>query len=220
MPGLAYGHNTMGQFTFNVRLGITRITPTALVEKCRNHVTMLTGNAAFATPTPTLLVLTAACDTLDTANQAYDFNRGKTEKETRDKAFDELKDLVRELGGYVQANCNNEKDLILSAGFDVRRIATPLGPLPAPGNVRALVTAFPGRLELRWQGVRGRLIYAVYMTDTDPLDPAGWKLLTQTSKNRYTVEGLTSNTVYTFRLQTIATAGVSPMSDVASAKAA
>ena len=68
--------------------------------------------------------------------------------------------------------------------------------------------------------MRGRLIYAVYMTDTDPLDPAGWKLLTQTSKNRYTVEGLTSNTVYTFRLQTIATAGISPMSDVASAKAA
>ncbi len=210
----------MGQFTFNVRLGITGITPTALVEKGRNHVTMLTGNAAFATPTPTLVVLTAACDALDVANQAYDFNRGKTEKETRDKSFSVLKDLVRELAGYVQANCNNEKDLILSTGFDVRRLAAPLGELPAPGNVRALVTPFPGRLELRWNGVRGRLIYALYMTAIDPLDPAGWNLLTQTSKNRYTVEGLTSDTVYTFRLQTIAAAGVSPLSDLASAKAA
>ncbi len=220
MPGLAYGHNTMGQFTFNVRLGMSGITPTALVEKGRNHVTMLTGNAAFGTPTPTLLVLTAACDALDVANQAYDFNRGKTEKEARDKAFAELKDLVRELAGYVQANCNNEKDLILSTGFDVRRLPTPLGVRPAPGDVRALVTPFPGQLEVRWNGVRGRLLYALYMTDIDPLDPAGWKLLMQTSKNRHTVTGLTSNTVYTFRLQTIASAGVSPMSDVASAKAA
>lgn len=210
----------MGQFTFNVRLGTARITPTALVEKGRNHVTMLTGNAAFATPTPTLVVLTAACDALDTANQAYDFNRGKTEKETRDKAFGELKDLVRELAGYVQANCNNEKDLILSTGFDVRKLSTPLGLRPAPGDVRALVSPYPGQLEVRWNGVRGRLLYALYITAIDPLDPAGWKLLAQTSRNRYLVEGLESNTVYTFRLQTIASAGVSPMSDLASAKAA
>lgn len=220
MPGQAYGHKTMGQFTFNVRLGTTRITPTALVEKGRNHVTMLTGNAAFPTPTPTMAALTAACDALDAANQAYDFNRGKTEKESRDVAFTALMDLVRELAGYVQANCNNEKDLILSTGFDVRRIAAPLGELPPPANVRALVTPFPGRLEVRWAGVPGRRLYSLYMTDKDPLDPLSWKLLTQTSKNRFTVEDLVSNTVYTFRLQTIATAGVSPMSDIASAKAA
>lgn len=210
----------MGQFTFIVRLGTTRITPTALVEKGRNHVTMLTGNAAFPTPTPTTAALTTACDALDAANQAYDFNRGKTEKETRDVAFAVLMDLIRELAGYVQAHCNNEKDLILSTGFDVRRLSSPLGQLPPPANVRALVTPFPGRLDLRWNGVRGRQIYAVYMTAIDPLDPAGWALLTQTSKNRYTVEGLTSNTVYTFRLQTFGAAGISPMSDVASAKAA
>lgn len=185
------------------------------MEKGRNHVTMLTGNAAFPTPTPT-----TACDDLDTANQAYDFNRGKTEKETRDVAFAALLDLIRELAGYVQANCNNEKDLILSTGFDVRRIAFSLGVLPTPGYVRALVTPYPGRLDVRWAGVRGRRIYSLYITDKDPQDPVSWKLLAQTSKNSFTAEGLQSNTVYTFRLQTIAAAGASPMSDIASAKAA
>ena len=220
MPSQAYGQNAMGQFTFIVRLGLTRITPTALVEKGRNHVTMLTGNATYPTPTPTLVALTAACVALDTANQAYDFNRGKVDKEARDVAFAALKELVRELAGYVQAHCNNEKELIISAGFDVRRLSEPLGALPAPGDVRALVTPYPGRLEVRWKGVRGRLLYALFMTATDPLDPAGWSLIAQTSKNRYTAEGLTSNTVYSFRLQTIATAGVSPVSDLATAKAA
>lgn len=210
----------MGQFIFNVRLGTSRITPTALVEKGRNHVTKLTGNAAFPTPTPKLIDLTAACDALDTANQAYDFNRGRVDKEVRDTAFKTLKEMVRELAGYVQSNCANDKDLILSTGFNVRRIAEPLGEPPAPANVRALVTPYPGRLEVRWKGVRGRLMYSLFMTAVDPLDPAGWKLLTQTSKNRYTVEKLLSDTVYTFRLQTIAASGVSPVSDIASAKAA
>ena len=157
---------------------------------------------------------------MDTANQAYDFNRGKTEKQTRDAAFDALLDLERELAGYVQANCANDKDLILSTGFDVRRIATPQPEPPAPGNVRALVTPYPGRLEVRWAGVRGRLLYALYMTATDPLDPAGWSLIAQTSKNRYTAEDLASDTVYYFRLQTIATASVSPVSHLANATAA
>lgn len=210
----------MGQFTFVPRVGIDRITPTALVEKGRNHVTMLTGNAAFPTPTPTTAALGTACDALDDANQIYDFNRGKTEKETRDAAFKVLKEMVRELAGYVQAHCNNQKDLIVSTGFDVRRLSEPLGPLPAPGNVRALVTPYPGRLELRWNGVRGRSLYAVEMTDTDPLNAAGWAPLVNTGKNRYTVEGLTSNTVYSFRVTTLGAAGASPVSDIASAKAA
>lgn len=210
----------MGQFTFNVRLGTSRITPTALVEKGRNHVTKLTGNAAFPTPTPKLIDLTAACDALDTANQAYDFNRGRVDKEVRDTAFKTLKEMVRELAGYVQSNCANDKDLILSTGFNVRRIATPQPEPLAPGNVRALVTPYPGRLEVRWAAVPGRRIYSLFMTSGDPLDPAGWKLLVQTSKNRYTVEDLISDKVYTFRLQTLAASGVSPMSDIASAKAA
>lgn len=210
----------MGQFTFNVRLGTSRITPTALVEKGRNHVTKLTGNAAFPTPTPKLIDLTAACDALDTANQAYDFNRGRVDKEVRDTAFKALKEMVRELAGYVQSNCANDKDLILSTGFNVRRIATPQPEPLAPGNVRALVTPYPGRLEVRWAAVPGRRIYSLFMTSGDPLDPAGWKLLVQTSKNRYTVEDLISDKVYTFRLQTLAASGVSPMSDIASAKAA
>ena len=210
----------MSTSIFTVRLGFVGTTPTALVEKGRNHVVMLTGNTDFPTPTPTTAVLTAACDALGLANQAFDFNRGKVEKETRDVAFRALKDLIRELGGYVQANCNGERDLILSTGFDVRRIPEPVGPLPAPGDVRAIVMPYPGRLEVRWRGVRGRNVYELWYTSSDPLDPTGWTVLVLTSKNRYVAEGLTSNKVYTFRVVAIGAAGASPLSDIASAKAA
>lgn len=205
---------------FTVSLGFTEVTPAALLDKGRNHVTMLTGNADFATPSPTTVVLTAACDKLESASNAYNFNRGKLEKEARDKAFAELKFLIRELGAYVQNNCKGEKDLILSTGFDVRRTNAPLGQLPAPGNLLALVTLYPGRLEVRWDGVKGRSIYELWMTDGDPNLETGWKLLALTPKVRHVVDGLASNKVFSFRVVAIGSAGASPVSDVATAKAA
>ena len=210
----------MANSIFTVSLGFTEVTPAALLDKGRNHVTMLAGNADFPTPSPTTVVLTVACDKLESASNAYNFNRGKLEKEARDKAFAELKFLIRELGAYVQNNCKGEKDLILSTGFDVRRSNEPLGQLPAPGNLLALTTLYPGRLDVRWKGVKGRSIYELWMTDGDPNLEIGWKLLTLTPKVRFMVNDLTSNKVYTFRAVALGTAGPSPVSDIASAKAA
>lgn len=63
-------------------------------------------------------------------------------------------------------------------------------------------------------------MYEVQYTAGDPKDPAGWQLLAQTSKNRYTATGLNSDQAYYFRVQAIGTAGVGEMSDSATAKAA
>ena len=209
----------MASFTYTVRLG-TDVTPTILVEKGRNHVKKLTGNPDFTEPTPKLEDISKACDDLDAANQAFDFNRGKVEKQTRDTLYRALKALIQELGGYVQATCKGDRDLILSTGFDVRRKAEPIGELGTPQNVRAIVSVYPGRLDVRWDGVYGKKMYQLWMTEGDPLEPTGWKLLLQTTRNRHVAEGLESNKVYSFRVVALGTAGASPVSDIAAAKAA
>jgi hypothetical protein len=205
---------------YTVSLGFTGATPAVLLGQGRTHVKMLTGNADFPTPSPTLAEVTSACDKLESATNAYNFNRGKIEKEARDVAFSDLKFLLRELGAYVQNNCKGEKDLILSTGFNVRRSNEPIGALPAPGNVRALVTDYPGRLEVRWDGVKGRSCYEVWMTAGDPNLETGWKLVKVTPKVRFVVDDLTSNITYAFRTVAIGPEGASPVSDVAIAKAA
>lgn len=208
------------QASYTVRLGFTGATETTLVGMGRTHVTMLTGNPAFTTPQPSLASITTACDELAAANEAYDFNGGKLELEARAKAYRTLKELIRELGGYVQSLCQGSKELILSAGFNVRKRSEPIGELPAPQNVRAQVTVYPGRLDVRWDAVRGRSMYQLWMTSGDPNEAAGWSLLLQSSRNRHVVEDLVSNTVYTFRVVALGAAGASPVSDIASAKAA
>jgi hypothetical protein len=208
----------MEKVVYTVKLGFTRITSSALVEKGRNCVTMVTGNAAFPTPHPKLVDITTACDKLDQANQAYEFTRSRLDKDARDSSFLELKGLLKELGGYVQSLSSGDRELILSAGFEVEKGRTPVGQLPAPVDVRADVTLYPGRIELRWKGVKGRDVYRVEMREEG--GTGEWTLLALTGKVRYTVEGLTSNSTYAFRVMALGAAGASPASDIAVAKAA
>jgi hypothetical protein len=210
----------MEKVFYQVSAGLSRATPTALVKKVRNCITMTTGNASFPTPSPTLASMATECDTLDAANQAYEFTRSKLEKDVRDRTYNILRDMLHEFSGYVQAASNGDRDKILSAGLNVRRTASAPEQLPAPENVRAEVTSYPGVLEVRWKGVKHRRIYALEYTAGDPNDAAGWKQLTMTTKNRHTATGLESNVVYHFRVVAFGALGASPVSDAASAKAA
>ena len=210
----------MKKFWYTVKLGFTKLTAAALVGKARTNVTMLTGNLVYTSPIPALVTITAAAAALDKASNAYNFSRSRLDMEERDAAYNTLKGLLKELGGYVQAISAGDKELISSAGFETEKLASPIGPLDAPPNVRALVTLYPGILEVLWGGVKGRTNYQLWMTDGDPKVETGWKLQAITSKNRATIENLTSNTVYTFRVIAQGAAGASPASDIAAAKAA
>jgi hypothetical protein len=205
---------------YAIKLGHSRVSFEALVDKAQTNVSKLTGNAAFATPMPALAVITAAADRLDNAVQAYAFSRSRLDKQERDIAFAELKGLRQDLGGYVQTVSNGDPELITSAGFEMVASSKPKGILSAPKDVVALARPYPGSLELRFRGVRGRTAYQVYICEGDPLDQKNWSLHTVTGKNRLLFDGLESGKVYFFRVETLGAAGVSAVSDMTSAKAA
>jgi hypothetical protein len=215
----------MKKVWYIVKPGFSRVTAAALVSKGRNSVTMMTANPAFLAPNPvpsnpTLAQVTAGCDKLEAAMDAYDFNRGKLEKEARDVAFNELKVLYRDLGGYVQMASKGEKDLIVSAGFET--VKTPTAPFipTVPGNVRAEATKVIGQIEVRFGASKGHRLYKVYMTTGDPTLETGWELIAETGKTRLIVNGLTRFKSYSFRVVAVGAAGMSIPSDAASAVAA
>ncbi|MBK9177484.1 MAG: hypothetical protein IPM46_14350 [Flavobacteriales bacterium] len=92
-------------------------------------------------------------------------------KQGRDNWPAELKGLRKDLGSYVQSISNGDQALITSAGFAIEKSGQPMGQLPAPGNVRVVVRPFPGSLELRFAGVKGRFSYGVQMCGGRP----GWR---------------------------------------------
>ncbi|MEO7082079.1 MAG: hypothetical protein ABIY71_11150, partial [Flavobacteriales bacterium] len=173
-----------------VKLGHTRVTAVALVTKSRTNVTKMTGNPAFTTPNPDLVAIKTAADALDAVVQSYNFSRSRQDKEQRDAAFAELKKLRSLLGSYVQNESQGEQGLISSAGFETEKARQPLGVLPAPKNVRALRLPFPGEIEVRFGGVKGRIAYQLFICEGDPKEEANWQLHSTTGKNRVLVQGL------------------------------
>lgn len=214
----------MKKVWYIVSAGLTRATATILVEKGRNHVTMMETNPAFLAPNPvplpSLAAITAACATLDAANQAYAFNKGKVEKEARDVAFAALKVLVLELSQYVQRVSGGDKELILSAGFDVKKKPTSQGIPSVPQDVRAEATRRQRQILVRWGASRGHRLYKAYRTEGDPTLETGWELIAETGKNRLVDEVVERFKTYSYRIVAVGTVGNSVASDAASATAA
>lgn len=209
----------MVTFLFFVKLNISRLTPAKLIERARALVIALTGNLSFPTPTPTTVAITAGADALELADAAVINNGGRQDYLARNERMRELRDLITLLGSYVQVTSGGDPEKILSAGFQTRKVAAPIGLLPAPKNLRAESTAMPGVIDLRWDRVRGRLIYVLEINLGDPLLEIDWKPLVLLGRNAYSAEGLTSGKFCSFRVRAIGAAGPSPWSDTAIEKA-
>jgi len=203
-----------------VKLGIDTLTSSALVEKGRNIITKMTGNANFPTPVPTIAELTTVVDALEATNALVLLNGGRQEFESRRVALANYSDALRRLAGYVSSIAGGDREMILSSGFETRKRPEPKGRLHAPANIGATGGALPNQVEVKWEGVPGRSSYQVWMTEGDPTVESGWKMVAQTTRNRYVATGLTPLKYYSFRVAALGAAGSSPMSNSATALAA
>jgi hypothetical protein len=61
----------------------------------------------------------------------------------------------------------------MSSGFDLAKLPTPIGPLPAPLNLRALYSETPSEVNLRWKPVYGAATYKI-QHKVDGQDDALW----------------------------------------------
>lgn len=187
--------------TFSVKYGLTNITSEALAERGDNHVTMCTGLAWLTLPAGFLASLTSACDELRTLDEEVLFHGGKLKFEEKHASERTVKKIIRELGGFVNAQCNGELAKVLATGFQARSKGTPVLVLDIPGNLRPIFTNVPHEVELRWNVVPNAINYKVYVNGGDPLKPEGWTLVGYTSKTRFVVTDLESATYYNFRVQ-------------------
>jgi hypothetical protein len=180
-----------------------------IIEKVRNYITKMTGNLSFTTPNPALASMKTENDKLE-ANFNAALDGGKTLKTAVRLQKLKVLGMVAILRAYVQTTSLGDELIILSSGFDVRGKGVPVGILNPPANVRVVFGLHPGELIIRWSGVALRSGYKVQMS-TDILNPAGWADLPNgdTGKVRLVVGGLTSGSIYWFRVFTKSSAGYS-----------
>lgn len=204
----------------SARAGLSGLRTADKVAKALLVETKMTGNASFPTPDPTLLVLKAGREKLElamvaaaTGDHTKIFERNVAEAE-----LDQL--LVRE-SLYVSNVANGDAVIILSSGFELRKEPAPIGPLPAPIELRAHAGLLPGDVNVRWKPVKGAYYYQVYVSDKDPNDGGTWQLVGMTSAASFDSTGNKAATYVWYRVNCLGAAGyVSPYSDPAKGFAA
>ena len=197
------------------RAGLTGLRPTDKVAKALLLETKMTGNPNFPAPSPTLAELLAGREKLEfTLVEAAGGDHEKVF--LRNQAEAELDKLIVRLAMHVSQVADGDAATILSSGFDLRKEGDPIGPLPAPSDLRGSTGELPGTTHLRWKPVHGAYYYQVYMSTTDPNDGPSWALVNMTSKASFDGTELEPATYVWYRVECLGAAGyVSPVSDPA-----
>ena len=170
---------------FLVKLGFHNVPVAKKIVKARKIISMMTGNPDFDKPSPDLETLKTNTNDLEAAEAAMDGSKIKTEQ--RNTALQTLTNNLKLEQLYVEATANGNVEMILSSGFDVRNPATKPVVLPAPVNLTAKGNGFEGQLQLKWQAVKGKDLYAVELTT----DLTGkWQIVEQSTKASLVIKGL------------------------------
>ena len=172
----------------------SKYTNSGLASKVDTIIDALTGNPEIPTPQPTVVQLQTALDDFRATMTAAEMG-GKTQRELRDAQREVLVDLVKQEANYITMIANGNVATMLSTGFDVSKIPSPVGPLPKPQKFIAL-SVKKGILKLSVEAVNGAKNYQFeYKKQGD----TEW-IVVPSTRTRLVVQGMESATVYIARV--------------------
>jgi hypothetical protein len=189
---------------------LTKDSDARLDQDVETIITSMTGNANFATPSPTLAVISTALSAFTVALAgAADGGIEKTAIKNARRA--ELVSLLRQLASYVFATANGDMTKLLSSGFPAQKTShSPIGPLPAPTTPFLSQGPVTGSLSASTPPVNGSYIYNWRVALASA--PAVYVKQVQSTAASNTFEDLTPGQIYDVQLNAVGTAGTSDWS--------
>lgn len=195
-----------------VKIGFSGLSVSEQVERARLIIGKMTGNATYPTPNPTLLVVGAAADALETAyNESR--NRDKIKVAALKLRRKEMLFLANQLGAYVQEASDGDAEKIFSSGFSVRGTKTPHPDIAGMvGNVRLSDGSNSGKVRVDFDKASDAVIYIIEASRT--IDFSDENLLKGvTTKTHKEIGGLTVGIKYWVRVFGLGREEVGPYSE-------
>ena len=186
------------------------------------HIAAMTGNASYPQPTrvPTDAQVQTAQDDLATAQADVDNAEiaWRQKIQVRDQKEATWDTVITARANNCEAVTPNDLAALASTGFPQRSAGAPIGPLPAPGDLRATATDNEGVIELRCNTVKGASSYEWECKVHDNV-AAPWTAIKTSTTAKILVPALTPGTLYAFRARAVGSAGPGAWSDEASGRA-
>ena len=171
----------------------------------------MTGNPAFPSPQPTLAEITVARNSYIAAVNAAKDSRVAIAMRNQQRTV--FAGLLRNLAHDVQVASNGDLPTLLGSGFPVQRNRMPVGPLPAPVNLRLSRGKISGQLIARCNKLQQAGSYEWrYATAATP---SAWVNVASTFAASMKLEGLLPGTQYVVQVRAVGTAGPSNWSGAA-----
>lgn len=203
-----------------IKLAITGLNATKLVEKSFRIISMMTGNASFPTPTPSLADLTAATEALATASVPASGGDRHAILLRKDQEV-VVANMLRTLGAYVTVEANGDGAVITSSGFELQRLPEPQSSISRPVDFVSERGKHSGGVELSWKSVLGAQSYVIDMTTGEPKDPlAVWTTVAITTKVKARFDNMEIGQFFYYRVKAIGRNSESPWSDISMVMAA
>jgi len=199
----------MSTYTPHSYIAVLKLPPQVaeLVKVGQSVVAAMTGNAFFPQPNPPLAQVTAAIDTLDTAQTATK-SRAPGSVAVRDGARTAVLLALRTLKAYVQqqgdADPEQSEAIITSARMATRKagnhtkVAFAAKPGDVSGSVHMAVKAAASRASYEWE----------WSADGGKT----WTAAPPTLQAKTTITGLASGTTYQLRYRAVTKTGASDWS--------
>ena len=125
--------------------------------------------------------------------------------------------MITARANNCEAVTPNDTAALASTGFPLRASQSPVGQLPAPGDVKAVASKNEGEIDVRCVTVTGASTYEWQLRVHD--GSAAWGPLETGTKTRVKATGLTPGVVFAFRVRAIGSAGPGTWSDEATERA-
>ena len=160
---------------------------------------MATNVAEYPTPNPSLADLDAALDDLRKKAVAA-LAGGYALTYANNQAEKVLDGIISQLMSYVQNASGGVEAIILKSGMNVRKTPKPVPDPLQVENLDAFPTRSQGEVQLTWDSLDNSPYYQVEQWKEDNAGNGFWDKIATISKPKYTVTGLTTGTVYRFRV--------------------
>ena len=189
-----------------VKAGLRGLNALQKATKAAIVYQQMNGNPDFPAPDPSMAEFHAAYLELKAANLAA-LDRGRMAMHRRNMAVERMDHLLTRLAAYVNSVCLGDRLKLESSGFKLVKKPSPISSLEVPGDLTVRRTAYENVFNVRWNSVKGALMYEV---EVKPDGSPNWERVTLTGRTSVRVKDELAQPFVQFRVCAIGRQTTSP----------